>query len=511
MNDPDRITGMELLDAQAMRAIDRWAIEDRGIPSLELMEAAGRQVAEAALALRPEGPVLIACGGGNNGGDGLVAARHLFELGVPVELLVMSAPEKLSPDAEANFRRLPPAVKLSEQPEPEVVEAATTRAALILDALLGTGFSGSPREPIATTIRLLNQAAVPVIAVDIASGVDASSGEVADDPLNPGEGLAVQAQVTVSFHAAKLGHWLRPGKSHTGELQVTPIGIPAGEAVDSDSEPIRPAAHLLGPHLLGSLPRRSSRSTKFTSGQVVVAGGSRGLTGAVCLTAEAAARAGAGYVTAAVPADLESIFEIKLTEVMSRACPGPKGRLGPDSLPALTEALTAAAAAVIGSGAGREPDTQAVLREAVLGTAAPMVVDADGLNAFTGQVDLLAGRATAGSVTVLTPHAGELGRLLNEESDEIQARRLHHARRAAQKAGAVVVLKGDDTLITDGERVAINGLSAPALATAGTGDVLAGIIGGLCQLILQFGNCGFPGGVDFVGDDVEVVRRGQLR
>jgi NAD(P)H-hydrate epimerase len=223
-------------------------------------------------------------------------------------------------------------------------------------------------------------------------------------------------------------------------------------------------------------PRRGPRSTKFSSGQVTIAGGSRGLTGAVRMASRAAIRAGAGYATVAIPADLEPIFEADQPEVMSVGCPGGDGCLAPASAKPLLRAFDRAAAGVLGPGLGRDPGAVELAREALGAIAAPLVLDADGLNAFAGELGRIAGREAP---TVLTPHAGELGRLLARSSEEVSARRLASAREAARAAGAVVVLKGDDTIVTDGERVAVNALSAPALATAGSGDVLSGVCAAL--------------------------------
>jgi NAD(P)H-hydrate epimerase len=422
-----------LFDADGIRAVDRWAIEEQGIAEAELMEAAGTALAEAVAGLAPQGPVRIVCGKGNNGGDGLVAARHLRDLGFAVEALEL------------------------ERGGIEDLDAWLAGAGAVVDAIFGTGFKGAPREPAAAAIEAINRCDAPVVACDIASGVDASSGET--------EGAAVEADLTVSFHAAKVGHRIAPGKWHSGELRVVPIGIP-------DDAPIAPAAGAIGPGVLGLLPRRGERSTKFSSGQVVIAGGSRGLTGAVRMSSLAAIRAGAGYATVAVPADLEPVFEGSQPEVMSVGCPGGDGCLAPAGLKAIRRTFERAAAGVLGPGMGRDPGAVELAREAVAAIEAPLVVDADGLNAFAGEIALLSERRAP---TILTPHAGELGRLLGRSSEEIAAKRLSAAHEAATAAGAVVVLKGDDTIVTDGDRVAVNALAAPALATAGTGDVLSGI------------------------------------
>ncbi len=427
-----------LYDAEGMRAIEGWAIEEQGVPESELMETAGTALAEAAAELAPQGPVRILCGKGNNGGDGLVAARHLEGMGFEVEVL-----ELWSGDL------------------PGDLDAWLEGSGAVVDAIFGTGFSGAPREPAAAAIEAINRCGAPVVACDVASGVDASSGEV--------EGIAVEAAVTVSFHAPKIGHWIAPGKWHTGELQVVPIGIP-------DGAPTEPTAGVISPAVLSLAPRRGPRSTKFSSGQVTIAGGSRGLTGAVRMTSLAAIRAGAGYATVAVPADLEPIFEAAQPEVMSVGCPGGDGRLVPASAKTVLRAFEPAAAGVLGPGLGRDPGSVELAREVLGAIEAPLVLDADGLNAFTGDLGPIAARDAP---TVLTPHAGELGRLLGSGSEQVSARRLASARDAARAAGAVVVLKGDDTIVSDGERVAVNALSAPALATAGSGDVLSGMIAAL--------------------------------
>jgi NAD(P)H-hydrate epimerase len=239
---------------------------------------------------------------------------------------------------------------------------------------------------------------------------------------------------------------------------------------------VEAGAGLIGRSVLELAPRRGSRSTKFSSGQVVVVGGSRGLTGAVCMSSSAAIRAGAGYATVAVPFDLEAIFEAKLTEVMSIGCASREGRLRPAASEQILEAAEQAACVVLGPGMGREQGTFRLALELVERIEAPLVLDADGLNAHAGRLERLGKR---NGPLILTPHAGELARLLETDSEQVSARRLECAREAARAAGAIVVLKGDDTIVTDGERVAVNRVSSPALATAGTGDVLTGVIAAL--------------------------------
>ncbi len=446
-----------VLDAEQMRAVDAWAIVERKVPSLDLMEAAGRAVAEAAAEIAGDGPARVVCGKGNNGGDGLVAARVLAEMGFEVEALMLAASDELSDDARANFERFPTARTMAGAGLPDALGGS----GVIVDAVFGTGFEGVAREPAATAIEAINIASAPVVAADIPSGVNGSNGEIA--------GSAVSAERTVTFHAAKPGHWISPGKSNTGELTVAPIGIPEGA-------PAEASAGLITERVLELCPRRATNSTKFESGQVVVVGGSRGLTGSVCLAAEAAIRTGAGYATVAVPAELEAIFEAKLTEVMSIGLPSREGHLRPAAEERLIEACEGAAAVVLGPGMSRNHGVAQLTQSVALRIAAPLVVDADGLNAHAKSLPALSGREAP---TVLTPHEGELGRLLGVESDDVKARRLACAQRAAEHAKAIVVLKGDDTIVTDGERTAISTGGTPALATAGTGDVLGGMIGAL--------------------------------
>ncbi|PZR69285.1 MAG: bifunctional ADP-dependent NAD(P)H-hydrate dehydratase/NAD(P)H-hydrate epimerase [Solirubrobacterales bacterium] len=448
---------MALYDAERMRATDRWAIEERGIRSLELMERAGAGVAALVAEVAPAGRIVIACGKGNNGGDGLVAARLLRERGREVDVLLAGDPDELRGDARANLERLP-------QAAPERFERERlSGAAVAVDALLGTGFTGAPRGAVATAIAAINAAGLPVVAVDVPSGVDASTGEVAGD--------AVAAVATTTFHAAKPGLWIHPGKSHTGRLAVVDIGIPEGAPIAA------PTAGLIGAGVLELIPRREPGSTKFASGALLVGGGSRGLSGAPSLVCEAAARAGAGYVTACVPRSLEIVFELRLLEAMSVALPDADGALGMEAVDPILQRSGRADALALGPGLGREQHTQAFARAVALQAQLPLVLDADGLNAHAGRVAELAGRRAP---TVLTPHAGELGRLLGIDSGKVEQHRHQHATAAARDAEAIVVLKGDDTLVaTPDGRVGVSRGGSPALATAGTGDVLTGVIGAL--------------------------------
>jgi ADP-dependent NAD(P)H-hydrate dehydratase / NAD(P)H-hydrate epimerase len=442
-----------LPDAAEQRALDEWAIEQRGIPGLELMERAGAGLADVVSALALSGTITVVCGKGNNGGDGFVTARRLREQGRDVRVLMLGSPDELQGDAATNCRRLP-----GEPPQafdPSLLEGS----AAIVDAILGTGFSGEAREPAAGAIKAINDADSVVIACDVPSGVDASTGEV--------HGPAVRASATVTFAAGKPGLWIAPGKSHAGDVTVVDIGIPAGG-------PAEPAIGLISDRATRAIPRRGREATKFAAGSVLVCGGSIGLTGAPSMASEAAARAGAGYVTACVPSSLNLIFETRLLEVMTIALPDRDGSLEPTGAETVLERAERSDALVLGPGVGRQPGAFELVRSLARRAPVPLLLDADGLNAHAGNLGALADREAP---TVLTPHAGELARLLESDSKAVEAHRLACARRAASEAQAIVVLKGDDTLVAhpDG-RVAVSRGGSAALATAGTGDVLSGVI-----------------------------------
>ncbi len=461
---PDWLT--PLPDAERMRAIDRWAIDERGVSSLDLMERAGAGVARAVERLVADGPVVVVCGKGNNGGDGLVVARLLRDASRELTVVLAGSPGELRGDALVNLRRLPGDAPLELAGGMDALGGAN----VIVDALLGTGFAGEPRDTVAEAIDAIEACSSPVISVDVPSGVDASTGVVS--------GAAVHATTTVTFHAAKPGLWIHPGKAHAGEVEVLDIGIPRGAAVDTEIGLITRA-------VLGLLPRRSADSTKFSSGHVLVTGGSRGMTGAPRMAALGAMRAGAGYVTACMPASLQSILaSAGPPELMTRGLPEENGGLTPAGVEVVLEAARRGGALALGPGLGRGEHAIAFARALARRAEVPLVLDADGLNAHAdsgahggGHLDDLARRDAP---TVLTPHPGELARLLDTDTAHIARERLAHARQAAERARAVVVLKGDDTLVADPSgMVAVSPGDSPALATAGTGDVLCGVIAAL--------------------------------
>ena len=454
--------------AEEMRATDRWAIEERGVPSLDLMERAGAGLADLVTEVAPSGPVVVVCGGGNNGGDGYVAARLLRDAGREVRVTTVADPAKLKGDAQAVFERWDDD---AERFAPPALEGAS----VVVDAILGTGFSGSVRGLARDAIAAMNEAEVPVVAADVPSGVDASTGAVED--------VAVRAHATATFHQAKPGLWIHPGKEQAGIVRRIEIGIP-------DGVPVRPAIGLLTPRVVDAIPGRDAASTKFSSGHVLVAGGAAGLTGAPCLAAEGAMRAGAGYVTACVPGSLNAIFEVRLLEVMTIPLPDEDGHhVGEGAGRVLEEAERRGGALVVGPGLSRADGAVAFARDLAARAEVPLVLDADGLNAHAERLEDLARRTAP---TVLTPHAGELKRLLGEEVGD---RRLEAAREAAERARAVVILKGDDTIVAEPEgRVAVSPGGAPALATAGTGDVLSGVVAAMLAKGLDPFNAACAGG-----------------
>ncbi len=464
-----------------MQSIDRAAIDGLGIPSLELMERAGQGVAEVVADLAGEqgGPLVVLCGRGNNGGDGLVAARRLAGEGHRVEVWLAADPGDLSPDARTNWDRLLEAgvgasgeltlCPLGSGPvDPARLARAWSAAAMVVDALLGTGSSGPPRPPISDWIAAVNACGRPVVAVDIPSGVDADTGEV--------PGGAVLATVTVTLALPKLGLLLYPGREHAGAIRVVDIGIPP-EAIGAAG----PALELLdNPWAALALPPRPWDGHKGSFGKVVVLAGSAGMMGAGRLVSTAAYRAGAGLVRHGAPASLLAVAHAGRDEVMIIPLEdGGSGRLIPVPAEVLAGVYAWADVIALGPGLGTDPRTAAFVAQALVSSdpRRAMVLDADGLNLLASQIDLRAGWH---GPLVITPHPGEAARLLERPLEAITADRVGSARALAARWEAVAVLKGAPTVVArpDG-RAALCPLGNPGLASGGTGDVLTGVIAGL--------------------------------
>ena len=463
---------MRVVLPSEMARIDRMAVEEEGIPSLELMERAGEGVARAARDMLSCGAgrrVAVVCGKGNNGGDGLVAARRLsasFEASVCV--VGATRPDCLSPDSRANFERLPgtPVVVQWLSDPGEVAEFA--RAAptfdLIIDCLFGTGFKGPASGVFAGVIDAVNASGRPVLAVDIPSGVEGDTGAVA--------GPAVVAEKTVTFAAPKVGLVQFPGAGHVGEMDVVDIGIPDRLVENVPDSRIFVTTE---EEADGLLPHRPPDAHKGTCGNVLVIGGSAGMSGAVSLCAQAALRSGAGLVRAAVPEGLCDIMETKLTEVITvPVAQGRRRSLSLEAADVLMECGRNASAVALGPGMSTEPEARDLARRLVAGIEAPLVLDADGLNAMAGSTDALTKRRHP---LVLTPHPGEMARLLGTDTEAVQRDRIGAARRAAADWEAVVVLKGAGTVTAgpDGD-VYVNPTGNSGMATAGMGDVLTGCV-----------------------------------
>lgn len=438
-----------LLLPEELGASDRYAINERGIPGIDLMERAGASLARVAAATLPPGPIAVLCGTGNNGGDGFIAARLLREQGRDVRVVLTRDASAARGDAALALTRLGGGVHGMDG-----LQDALRGATGVIDALLGTGAAGAPTGAVADAIEGVRAAGLPAVACDLPTGIDAASGEV--------PGAAIQATATVTFHRPSPGHLIHPAKAQVGTLHTVDIGIPHGAT-------IRPRHGAIRDAVVGALPSRGPASHKYAAGAVVVIAGSPQYPGAAVLAVRGAQRAGAGYVTAVVGGPAVDLVRGHSPEAIVRPWPDA------DGAGEVRDLLERRADALV-LGPGLSGATAAALIHDALAAGRPTVLDADGLAPFAGAPE----RLRRGAPLILTPHAGELGRLLGRDSAAISARRLASVREAAQRAGAVVVLKGDDTLIAapDG-RVLVNDLAAPALATAGTGDVLAGAIGAL--------------------------------
>ena len=389
-----------MAELEPLYTADEMRVAEAGHDVDAMMQRAGTAVAEELMRRFPDARrIALHAGGGANGGDGRIAAEIL----------------------RAQGREL-----VDERPD------------VVIDALLGTGLNGAPREETSRLIEQINGAGVPALAVDIPSGVNASTGEVAD--------TAVRADVTVTMHGPKVGLAVAPGRFHAGEVAVADIGLEASETEH----------RLVTPAILTEVPRRSRGDNKYTAGHVLVVGGSQGMTGAAALAARAAFRADAGYVTIAAPADSLPVLETLVLEAVKRP------------LEQSLEVAAKAKALAVGPGLGRDDESKTLVRRLLAEVVVPAVVDADALFELE--------RGDWPAARVLTPHEGELGRLLGRDSKEIAAHRLASVQEAAERFGCVVVLKGEDSLVAaPGRGVLVSALGLPSLSTAGTGDVLTGI------------------------------------
>ena len=448
---------MKLYTAPEMTTADKVA-QSLSIPGGVLMERAGAEMARLALERFAPRRAVVVCGGGNNGGDGFVIARELHRRGV--EVSVLATKSEHTGDPATNLQALR-SLNVREIQDTDLV-AELEQADLVVDALLGTGFSGVVREKESGLIEWMEAAEAPVLAVDVPSGVDGSTGEV--------ESVAVTADLTVCAHAVKVGCVVSPGLEHAGEVAVVDIGIPPEADVEpslvwTDAESLR-----------GSVPRIGGSTHKYSAGALLVVAGSRRMTGAAVMAVRGAQRVGCGIVLLATSEGASALLDLELTETIVHGVPeDEQGYPSPEALDAILELSGKATALVVGPAIGTGDGSRALIEGLLAGTDLPMVLDADAIPALAGSYAL----AERDAPTIITPHAGELGRLMDAGAKEVSARRLHFARAAAEEHGCCVLLKGADTLVVEGEHAAVNSTGEVALATAGTGDVLSGTIGAL--------------------------------
>src|SRR4030065_1373240 len=462
---------MKLVTTREMKEIDRIAIEKDGIPPLQLMEKAGAGVAEVAakrLADSKRKNVFVFCGRGNNGGDGFVAGRYLAQKKAKVRIFLLGKKTELKGDAQVNLRktlkRKLPIIEISDAKKiPENLECD-----LMIDAIFGTGFKGEIGGLEKEIIKKINDSKIAVLAVDIPSGLDADTGKV--------QSICVRADQTATMGLPKIAQVFYPGKDFCGEVTVVDIGIP-----DAVIQSVKSNLNLItGDEVRKFLPRRPGDVHKGDCGKVFILAGSTGLTGAAFLASLAALRIGAGLVTLGVPETLNPIFEVKLTEVITKPLPdvGKKGALALRGLGGITPHLENSDCYAIGPGLGQHFETLELVRRLVVSRInKPLILDADGLNAFAKDSSPLKNLPYP---LIATPHIGELSRLINLSIEEIVKDRVNISRRVAQEYKLVLVLKGAPTLVAEpsGEDY-VNSTGNPGMATAGSGDVLTGMIAGL--------------------------------
>lgn len=462
---------IRLATAEEMRQAERRATAELGVPSLVLMENAGRGAADAierAFGPAPGRRVGVVCGKGNNGGDGLVVARHLAGRGAAVEVWLIGAAADVRGDAAVNMdaarRAGLPLTEVAGAPGLEALRRGLASADLVVDALLGTGVSGAATGLIADAIAAINEAGRPVCALDLPSGLSADRGAL----LGP----TVRAQLTVTFGLPKRGLYLHPGAAHAGRIEVADIGVPRAWLEQGLTVGLLEAEDVLA-----VLPTRPADAHKGHYGHLLVVAGSIGKTGAAILACLGALRAGTGLVTCALPASQQPIVAARLAEAMTEPLPETGAQaLSAKALDRLLELAGRMDAVAAGPGVGLDAETQATVRDLIRAAERPMVVDADALTALVGHLGTL---REARGPRLLTPHPGEAARLLGRSIPEVQADRIESARRLARESGAIVALKGAGTVIAGpGGEVAINPTGNPGMATGGSGDVLTGVAGG---------------------------------
>ncbi len=498
---------MRVLNAAQMREADRRTIEDIGIPSLVLMENAGRQVVAAMEAVHTdllERQVAVLCGRGNNGGDGFVVARTLLQRGVDVSVFLIGQVSDVRGDARVNLDILGrlgvTVVEIADGQAWELHLSEVRDCNLIVDAIFGTGLNAPVRGLIESVIADVNASGIPVVSIDLPSGLSADT----SDPI----GDSIEAGTTVTLAAPKLPLVLPPAENRSGDIVIADIGIPTAviEALEG------PHLELLTRSAMRELiAPRAPDSHKGDYGHVLIVAGSFGKTGAAHLAAMGALRSGAGLVTVATPSACVPIVAALAPEYMTvplRTSGSTGDGLDPDGVEPLIEIARDVIA--IGPGIGQSPSTRTFVKSLVEHATSPLVIDADGLNAFADDPDRLAGRE--GRDVIITPHPGEMARLVRMSTDEVQASRLDIARNFAVSHHVYVVLKGHRTLIaTPDEKVFINPTGNAGMATGGTGDVLTGMISAwLAQLLDAEAACKLAVYLHGMAGDLADAERGDV-
>lgn len=463
---------MYIVTSPQMQELDRKTIQEGGIPGSVLMENAGRGTFEQMQRHFPDirqKRVVVLSGKGNNGGDGFVIARYLLNHSASVKVFLLAEKEALRGDAAANLQAFQRAGgSVAEIPDESAWQKALPdiqHAGLIVDAIFGTGLSSSVTGLALRVIEDINKTGKPVVAVDLPSGLDASTGAV--------QGTAVTAHLTCTFGLVKRGLVVYPGASYAGKLEVIDIGIPQALVAGAGLQD-----HLLEEKdFRGKLPQRKPDSHKGTYGHAFIVAGSPGKTGAAAMAAQAAMRVGAGLVTIGVPASLNQILAIKVTEAMTEPLPdGGAGFLGMDAWQRLQDVLPGKTVVAVGPGISDREETAALVFKILSSASIPLVIDADGLNAVARNPEIL---KKVKAPVVLTPHPGEMARLAGTTTQAVQADRIETARKFAADFNVTLVLKGARTVIagSDGQ-VYINPTGNPGMASGGMGDVLTGMITG---------------------------------
>lgn len=464
---------MRLVTASEMGSMDKKAINEYGIPGVVLMENAGLRVVEVISQILGDlkgKKVVIFAGKGNNGGDGFVVARHLHNLGSEVQVFLAAEPEHIKGDAAVNlniWQRMGQKIySLTKNYNINSVRLALMNADLLVDALYGTGFKGTLREQIVPFVEAINNSSKPVVSIDIPSGLEADTGRA--------NGPCVIASHTVTFALPKLGLVLPDARPFVGELHVVDISIPESVTYGGDIKRF----YITNTLVNDWLPRHSGMEHKGTYGRVLTIAGSRGMSGAAVLAAQAAARAGAGLVTLGVPAGIHDITEVKLTEAMTFPLPQTdEGLLSRSAIDPILERARKSDVLALGPGIGSNADIAELVKKVLLEINIPCVLDADGLNMMVGKTELF---KLVKSNLILTPHPGEMARLTGKTIQQIQKERLKITIKKATEWQSVLVLKGAGTVIAGpDETLLINGTGNPGMATGGTGDVLTGLIAGL--------------------------------